>query len=215
MTESTGWGPGPGEVSDFPPPTPPAPPAREYTADELAAAQAAIAGANVGVTGPQVGSPTDLGLAALAAGAEAADPDPAEMLAAIRAMQARIDALEAEKRSAQAPLVVTYATALLDHLATKRAQHPVIQADPDHNYGQVPNAEGLGARGVLGAAHHLVSTATVAAETGNGQGVAAELPAIQTWVQRHARRFPHVDYSYIVELAEEVAGAAAKLAPAL
>jgi hypothetical protein len=216
MTENTGWGPGPGEVSDFPPPAP-APPAAPPvpTAEQQAEAAAQIAAQNVGITGPQVGSPVDLGMAALAAGAEAADPDPGEMLRAIRQLQARIDSLEAEKRSQHAPDVVKYAQALLDHITAKRDQHPVIQADPDHSFGQVPNADGVGGRGVLGGVSHLVASATTAAETGDPRSVLSELGPVETWVKRHARRFPHLDYNYILELAEDVGLAAAKLSPVL
>jgi hypothetical protein len=198
MTESTGW--------------PPQPDPPQPTQEQLAEAARQLQATNVGVTGPQVGSPVDLGMQALAAGAEPAEVDTAAMLAEFRALQARISALEAEKRASTAPAVVRYAQAILDHLSTKAAQHPAIQADADHTYGQAANASGDGGKGVLGAASHLVATASTAADTGKPGSFGNELGQIQTWVQRHARRFPHVDYGYVLELAEEAALAVTKLA---
>jgi hypothetical protein len=201
MTEQTGW---PAQPDPAQPPVP--------TAEQQAEAARQLAAQNVGVTGPQVGSPVDLGRAAVAAGAEAADVDANELLASIRALQNRVNLLEAEKRAASAPAVVRYAEAIRDHLATKAAQHPAVQADPDHSYGKLPDASGAGGLGVLGAASHLAVTAAQAADSGKPGSFGTELGHIVTWVQRHARRFPAIDHGYILELAEEAALAATKLA---
>ena len=195
-----------------PPAAPEPPPARQFTAEELAEASRQIAAQNVGVTGPEVGSPVDLGLHALAAGAEATEVDTAAMLRAIKQLSAKVAALEAEKRLSNAPAVVTYAHALHDHLAVKATQHPTVQADPDYTWGQAPREDGQGGRGVLGATGRLVASAEAAADTGNPGTIAEDAGKVTTWVVRHARHFPHLDYSYVLELAEDVAQAAVKLA---
>lgn len=194
-----------------------APPVREFTPEELEAARVQLTaqGADLGPAGGAsdvAESGAALGMHALAAGAEAAEVDTAAMLRAIKALQSQVASLEAEKRLTSAPQVVRYAQALHDHLAVKAAQHPTVQADPDHTYGQAPHEDGQGGRGVLGATGRLVAAAEAAAETGNPGTITTDAGKVATWVQRHARRFPHIDYGYVLELAEDVAGAAAKLA---
>jgi len=198
------------------PPAPASPPAgapREFTAEELDAARAQLLaqGATGIGTGPAATGEA-LGLSAMAAGAEATEVDAGAMLAAIRALQAKVDALEREKRAAQAPDVVKYAQALFDHLAVKAVKHPHTQADPDHTWGQAPGDDGTGGRGVLGAAGKIVTAAGKAADTGHPGTLAADLGKVETWVKRHARRFPHIDYSYVLELAEDAAQAVTLLA---
>lgn len=217
MTEQypEGWGQAPAEpLAPAVPTDAPATAPREFTPDELAEArrQLVAQGADLG-PGPEVAeSGAALGMQAMAAGAQASEVDADAMLAAIRSLQAQVAALEREKKLAQAPEVVKYAQALFDHLAVKAAQHPTVQADPDHTYGKAPNAEGHGGQGLLGAAGAIVTAAEAAADTGQPGTLAADVGKVETWVKRHARRFPHIDYSYILDLAEETAGAVLKLA---
>jgi hypothetical protein len=204
MTETTGF---PDDTGQAPAPAP-----RQFTAEELDAARAQLAAQGEDLAPASTASSEDLGLSAVAAGAEAQSVDAGELLAAIRGLQAKVDALEADKRAANAPDVVKYAQALSDHLAAKSAAHPVIQADADHTWGQLPNAQGHGGSGVLGAVGKLTADAEAAAESGKPGGLAAEVGKVENWVKAHARRFPHIDYSYVLDLAAEAAGAAAKLA---
>ena len=51
--------------------------------------------------------------------------------------------------------------------------------------------------------------AVVAGEPGALDGPVAELTG---WVRAHAAQFPHVDWHYVLRLAEEAGAAAAKLA---
>lgn len=189
-------------------------PAREFTPEELAQARAQLLAQGEDLSnaqGPPV-DPESLGAHAVGAGAEAAAVDPNELLAAIRGLQSKVDALEAEKRQANAPDVVKYTQALHDHLAGKAAAHPVIQANPDHSWGQAPDAQGANARGVLASTHALVADAQGAADSGKVGHLAEDVGKVEDWVKRHARRFPQIDYSYILDLAAEAAGAVAKLA---
>lgn len=173
---------------------------REFTPGELAAAREQLrAQGELGTGSP--GDPAAIGMQALAAGAQADEVDAASMLESIRAMQARIDALEREKRLATAPDVVKYSAALHDHLAAKAAAHPVINADADYSFGPV-----------LEKAAALAESAGKAAETGHPGSLKADAEEIGAWIAKHARRFPHLDYSYIGDLAAEAAGAVARLA---
>jgi hypothetical protein len=187
-------------------------PVREFTPDELAAAAQQLAAQNVGVTGPEVGSPVDLGAQAVAAGAEATEVDAGGLLAQIRALTDRVNQMESDKRKAEAPAVVRYATALRDHLALKADAHPATQADPDHSWGKLPAQDGHGGAGVLGAVSQLVTHAEAAAESGHAGNLGKEVGAVESWVNRHAKRFPHIDYSYILDLAGEAAQAVALIA---
>ena len=185
-----------------------APAAGEYifTPEQLAAArdqllaQGELDPAESG-GGPPVG-PGELGAQALADGAEAAEADPGAMLRAIQALQAQVDALNAEKRATSAPPLVTYAQAVKDHLAAKQAAHPVIDADPDHSFAPAVELAG-----------QLVDAAKQAGEPGGDTGpVTSKLAEVETWIKQHAKRFPQLDYSYLGDLALEVAGTVAKLA---
>jgi hypothetical protein len=180
---------------------PPAAEPRQFTPEELEAAKAQLAAQAAAAPEPLSVPESDLGVSMLASGAEADEVNPAELLASIRHMQARIDKLESEKRLETAPELVKYATAISDHLATKAAQNPAIDADPDHSYGPARDL-----------AAELVSAAKDATTSGNTAEVGPVLGKVVSWVTRHARRHPHVDYSYVLELAEEAEQAAAKLA---
>lgn len=189
-------------------------PRREFTPEELAQARAQLEAQGEDLSaaqGPPV-DPASLGTHAVAAGAEAAQVDPNELLRAIRGLQAQVDALQAEKRQANAPEVVRYAQALHDHLAVKAAAHPVIQGDADYSWGQVPNAQGAGGRGVLADTAALVGDAEAAADSGKVGHLGDDIGKVETWVKAHARRFPQIDYSYVLDLAAEAAGAVARLA---
>jgi hypothetical protein len=172
---------------------------RDFTADELDAARAQIAAQDAGVASPPVDSAT-LGASLLAAGGEAAEVNPAELLALIRGMQAKIDALERSKKLEAAPELIKYARAIADHIAVKATSNPAVHADPDNTF--TPG---------LDAAASLVEAATMATEDADPGPVAGPLGKVVTWVTRHARRLPHLDYAYVLELAEELAEAAAKL----
>jgi hypothetical protein len=197
MTESTGWD----TPASSPAPASPAEAPREFTADELEAARAQLAAQGADLGTGQAASGADLGAQAVAAGAAPTEVDAQALLEQVRALQARVANMEHASRMAQAPDVVKYATALRDHLAVKANQHPAIAADPDHNFNAV-----------LGAANDLVSGAEAAAESGNPGKLGAEVGAVESWVAKHARRFPHIDYSYILDLAGEAAQAVAALA---
>lgn len=142
-----------------------------------------------------------LGMQALADGAQATEVDPGDMLAMIKSLQAKVAGLEAEKRLASAPDVVRLTTAVRDHLAAKAAAHPQIQLDPDHTW-----------KPVLDQAGQLVHDAEAAADAGHPGSLGDDIGKVASWVTRHAKRFPHIDYGYILELAEDAAEAAAKLA---
>lgn len=177
----------------------------EFTPEQLAAARAQLEAQ--GELSPAAASPdtvaTDgagLGMRALADGAQAAEVDSGELLRQIRAMQDRMDALEREKRMSTAPDVVKYATALHDHLSAKAAAHPLINLDADHGWGQV-----------LEQTASIKEAAAAAAESGQPGTLKEDLGKVEAWVSRHARRFPQIDYTYVLELAEDAAGALAKL----
>lgn len=142
-----------------------------------------------------------LGVQAVAAGAQADEVDPAALLAMLKAQQAKIDQLIAERNLATAPDVVKYATALADHLQVKADANPAIHADPDHTW--MPALE---------LAAGLVNSAQAAAASGQAGDIPAQVGRVRQWVARHQRRFPHMDYGYISDLADETEAAAAKLA---
>lgn len=207
MSESTDFGQGQGQAA-------PADAPREFTAEELAQARAQLLAQGEDLAeaqGPPV-DPASLGTHAVAAGAEAASVDPNELLSSIRALQAQVAALEAEKRQANAPDVVKFTQALHDHLAGKAAAHPHTQADPDHSWGQAPDAQGANGRGVLADTAALVADAAQAAESGKVGNLGERVGKVEAWVKAHAKRFPHIDYSYVLDLAAEAAGAVARLA---
>lgn len=182
---------------------PPGP--HQFTADELAAAREQLLAQ--GELDPVTARDTvaedqaDLGARVLQSGAEADEVDAADLLAAIRGLQSQVDALNREKRLSQAPDVVKYATALNDHLTAKALSNPTINADPDHGYGPV-----------LEQTATLKDAAADAAGSGHPGQVEDLAGKIGKWVSAHARRFPQVDYSYVLDLAEDVATAASKLA---
>lgn len=206
MSESTDFGQGQAPAAEAAP--------REFTPEELAQARAQLLAQGEDLSsaqGPPV-DPASLGTHAVAAGAEAAQVDPQELLAAIRGLQAQVDALNAEKRQANAPDVVKYTQALHDHLAGKAAANPVLQSNPDHSWGQAPDAQGANARGILADTAAIVADAQAAADSGKVGHLAEDVGKVESWVKAHARRFPHLDYSYILDLTAEAAGAVAKLA---
>ena len=173
--------------------------ARQFTDDELAAARAQIAAQEAGAGAPPVDAAA-MGRNLLAAGAEPAEVNPAELLTMIRAMQAKIDGLEREKKLAAAPELVKYATAIADHIAVKATTSPAIHADPDNTF-----------QPGLDAAAALVGAARAATDSGDPAAVAGPLGKVVAFVTRHARRLPQLDYAYVLELAEELGEAAAKL----
>lgn len=182
---------------------------RQFTAEELAAARDQLIAqgdlAPAGAVGAAaLPDSAALGFQALADGAEAANPDVGEMLATIRMMHERISQLEAAKGLDTAPAVVRYAVALFDHLSAKAAAHPVINADLDHGYAPALKLAGA----ARDAAAKAAETPTAAAVADTGSKVAE----LERWIVAHARRFPQVDYSYLIDLAAEAAGAVAKLA---
>lgn len=168
-------------------------------AQAAAAEQVSGIGADLG-PGPQA-SPETLGAQMVQSGAEPAQVDANALLRTIQAMQARLDALEAEKRASLAPEVVKYAQAVADHIAAKAAAEPALVDHPD-----LPLTQGTSLAGTL------VDAAAAAAESGDASKLAKPLTEVTTWVRAHARRFPRVDWGYVLQLAEEAAGAAAKLA---
>lgn len=195
-TESTGF-------FDPAPQTPaPAEAPHEFTPDQLEAArqQLIAQGADLGQRDTPVDS-AGLGMQALAAGAEPAEVDADALLRMLQAQQSQINALLAEKKLANAPEVVKYATALADHLQARADQNPAIHADPDHTW--MPALE---------QAATLVNAANDAASSGEPGPVMDVVAGLEKWMATHARRFPALDYGYLIDLAGEVAGAAAKLA---
>src|SRR5215469_1471032 len=166
-------------------------------AQQAAAEQVGQVAADLG-PGPQA-SPADLGAAALQAGAQPDEIDTGALLRTIQQMQARLTQLEQEKRAQQAPAVVTYGQALVDHVKAKVDAHPHLAANAD-----IPITTGNDLAGrVLEAAEEAEQ---------NPGAVKERVAELEQWVSAHARKFPHVDWGYVVELAGETAAAAAKLA---
>lgn len=178
--------------------------APDASADEAhAAAQAALqnVGADLGAGTAPAATPEQLGTALAASGAAPDEVDPQALLAAIRNLQAQVDAMQAEKRMEQAPALVTYAQALADHVAAKIAAHPHTAADVD-----MPGQAGIDLTGAA------LEVARAAAESGDTSAVASKVDDVVAWVRMHAKKFNHIDWSYVLQLAEEVTTAAAKLA---
>lgn len=159
-------------------------------------------------TAPSPAPPGDPAQAAAAvgmrlaqAGAAATDVDTGALLAMIQQLQAQMAQMTAAQGSTGGPDVVKFATAFADHLQAKADAHPVINADPTDTY--IP---------ALQKAAELVNTAHQVAATGQGHEGLVNLAreAVQ-WTAAHARKFPAIDYDYILELGHEVASAAAKL----
>jgi hypothetical protein len=166
-------------------------------AQQATAEQVSAVGADLGLG--QQPSAADLGAAAVQAGAQPGEVDAGQLLRTIQAMQARLDALEAEKRAEQAPAVAVYGQAVADHVNAKIAAHPHLATHPDNPI----TAGGPLAGRVLEAAQNAE------ADPAAVEGHVAELRA---WVEAHARQFPHIDWGYVLELAGETAAAAGKLA---
>jgi hypothetical protein len=144
----------------------------------------------------------ELGMRLAGAGAAATDVDAAALLQQLRALQRQVDQLTAQQTAAQAPDVVKYAVAFADHLQAKADAHPVINADPDHTF--IP---------ALHKAAQMVNGAEQVAAGGTGhEGLVTLARDAGKWVELHARRFKGIDYDYLLQLAAEVASAAAKLA---
>jgi hypothetical protein len=113
-----------------------------------------------------------------------------------------VDALTQAGVAASAPPLVRYATAAADHLQAKADAHPVINADPDDTF--IP---------ALKSAAQLVNGAEYVAASGAGHEQLVSLAKdAEAWVKAHARRFPQIDYDYILQLLGEVGSAAVKLA---
>ena len=168
---------------------------------------AAPAAAAVSPQTPQPGvqpdepDPEAVGAAGAAAGGTATDVDSAALLKHIQELQGRVSAMEAEKRSANADPLVTYAEALGNHLQAKADANPVVNADPDYTW-----------RPALVKAASLIDEAGKAADGGSTDTVVKLADDVAAWVRSHAKRFRSIDYSYIEELVESVKAAAAKLA---
>lgn len=200
-TEDTGFGP----AEQAPAPVSAPAGGFQFTPEQLAAARQQLLDQGeldpAAKGGPDVAEDSaTLGMKALADGAQSSEVDTGELLRQIQAMQSRMDTLEREKRMSTAPEVVKYATALHDHLTAKAAAHPAIAADPDHNWGQV-----------LEQTASIKEAAATAAESGKPGTLKDDLGKVAAWVSRHAKRFPQIDYSYVLELAEDAAGALARL----
>lgn len=175
----------------------PQPPVSPAQAQQETAAQLGSVAADLG-PGPQQ-SPADLGAQMAASGAHPGEVDVNELLSLIRGMQGQIDQLQAAKRADDAPAVLTYAQALADHVTAKAAANPVLAVHPDH-----PLQAGVKLAGNVVTA----AQAVVDGQTGALEGPLSELTA---WVAKVAKRTPHLDWGYVLELGEEAAGAVARL----
>jgi len=187
-------------------PADPAAPLTGATAWDLAA-QHGVTAATPQPTGQGTAPPDPaeasaaLGMSIAGAGGAATDVDAGQLLAYIRRLEARFEQLQQAQAVQQAPEVVTYATALADHLQAKADANPVVNADADHTYYPA-----------LVQAAQLVNAARATAQTGQGHEQLVTLAKnVAGWVRLHARKFPAIDYEYILQLAEETAGAAVKL----
>jgi hypothetical protein len=181
-----------------------APAAPDASAEEAQAAAAAAlqnVGADLGAGTTPAATPEQLGVSLAASGAAPDEVDPQALLAAIRSLQSQVDQMQAEKRMEQAPALVTYAQALADHVAAKIAAHPHTAADVD-----LPGQAGIDLSGAV------LEAARAAAESGDISAVAGKVNDVVGWVRMHAAKFNHIDWSYVLQLAEEVTSAAAKLA---
>lgn len=177
---------------------------REFTAEELDQARQLLAAQGetfAPVTAAPAADQSELGMQALADGAQADEIDPAELLRSIQALQAQVSRLEAEKRTAQAPDVVKYADAIAGHLQALADANPVIHADPDHTL--MPMLEHAAA--AVNAAHD-------AADSGDPAPVHDQLDQLDRLVARHQRRFPGLHFGYVRDLLDEARDSAHKLA---
>ena len=166
-------------------------------AQQAAAEQIGVVGQDLG-PGPQA-SAEDLGVAAMAAGAQPGEVDAGALLRQIQALQGRLEVLEQEKRADQAPAVVTYGQALADHVIAKVNAHPHLAGDPDNPIGVGADLAGRVLEAAQGAEQ-------------DPDAVVAHIDTLERWVRAHARKFPHIDWGYVLELAGETAAAAVKLA---
>lgn len=143
-----------------------------------------------------------LGMHIAGAGGAATDVDVNQLYAHIKRLEEQFASLQQSQAHVQAPEVVKYATALADHLQAKADANPVVNADPDHTWYPA-----------LVKAAQLVNGAEQAIATGTGHSELVTLAKdVAGWVRQHARRFPAIDYDYVLQLAEETAGAAVKAA---
>lgn len=181
------------------PPQPPQPPPQQVQQEQAARQQVQGIGADLG-PGPQA-APEDLGQQMQASGAHPGEVDAAALLAEIRALQSRVDAMEADKRAEAGPDVVRYAQALADHVTAKVNANPVTAADPD-----LPGAAGTD----LAAA--ALAAAKTAAESGDTAALKSKVDDVVGWVRAHAAKYNHIDWSYVLQLAGEIGVAAGKLA---
>jgi hypothetical protein len=188
-------------MTEQPTPPPAAPDAAAEQAQAAAAAGVQNIGADLGAGTAPAAAPEQLGASLAASGAAPDEVDPAALLAAIRGLQAQVDAMQAEKRMEQAPALVTYAQALADHVAAKIAASPHTAADVDQ-----PGAVGVDL------ANAALEAARAAAESGDISGVKEKVDDVVGWVRAHAAKFNHIDWSYVLQLAEEIGTAAGKLA---
>jgi hypothetical protein len=135
-------------------------------------------------------SDQQLGQAALDAGAGATSVDANELLAYIRGLEARVEAVEAERqaeRDAGKPDLVTMAEILSQHIAHR--------------------ASALGKGGVLdpfiAKGQALVDAAKRAAESGDGSEVSSMLGSLAAGLTRIAGAAASADVSYPIQLAAE------------
>lgn len=142
-------------------------------------------------------SPADLGALAAAEGASPDATDPRALLDSIKALQAQVDQLNRERQAANVPDTVKYATAIADHLQARADQHPVLHANPDQTW--MPALE---------TAADVVNAANDAAESGDVSKVLEGLDKLRAFFDRHGRKNPTQDYSYLHELADETQAAA-------
>ena len=170
-TESTGF-------------TAPAQPVTPDQAQQATADQVSGIAANLGQDSPAADQ-AQLGAQVAAGGAQADEVDVQQLLRGMQAMQARIDALEAEKSAGQQSEIERYTSALADHLQVHADQHPGIHSDPDHTF--MPSLE-------------RAAQAANTASDGNPADVLPHLDFIERWVTRHGRRYPGIDYSYVLQL---------------
>lgn len=174
---------------------------RQFTPEELEQARAQLAAQEPPGDGPPVDS-VGMGMDLVSKGAEAADVDAADMLAMIKSLSAKVARMEAEKRLEHAPDVVRYATAIRDHLQAKADANPALHSAAEHSWNPGIDLAGK-----------LVDEAGSAADAGKpSTALHNMLSDMEKWVNRFARRHPGLDHNYIVELIEEAADAALKLA---
>jgi hypothetical protein len=135
-------------------------------------------------------APADVGQQAVAAGAAVTHVDTDELLAYIRDLQGRVEAVEAERaaeKKAGVPSVVAWAEQIASDLAGRHAA--------------------LSANKVLGPAVEkagkLVEIARAAAESGDGTALAAAAQALSGHLGRVASAASSADISYAQQIAAE------------